>query len=195
MQGVRAAETRYGFQFPPAYRALLIGGHLKARGDGLLALTDLEWLTPSEIAVYEPFRPLAAPLVPFATTARVDEWCWRLDWQEAGEPAIVLRERGESGLGYAPDFRGFLYRVLLEELSGTWLVEGPDDTEGQAVVRQSIAVAAPHLPAAWADHLQTLAAKPWKRSRDGTVRAFPRSHCDRIVARALAFLHMDEEFY
>jgi hypothetical protein len=188
---MRAAEDRYGFRFPPVYRALLEAEHLAGPADVLQA-TDLEWLPPARIATYKFFLPPAAPLVPFAITARRDEWCWRLDWAEAGEPAVVFRERGGLAVGYAPDFRGFLYRLLLEELSGSWLVEGPDDEPGQVVVRRSVEIAAPHLPAEWAGRLRELAARPWEETEDGTVQTFHRSECEEIVARDLTFLHRDE---
>src|SRR4051812_36659225 len=95
MKGLRAAEQRYGFQFPPVYRTLLADGHLNPGGRDALQLTDLEWLTPTAIAAYRLFEPPAYPLIPFAMTARVDEWCWRLDWaDEGGEPPVAFRERG-----------------------------------------------------------------------------------------------------
>src|SRR4051794_2043420 len=96
MRGVRAAEQRYGFQFPESYRVMLANGHFVAKSNAAIHLTDLEWLTPAAIAAYRPFDPPEYTLIPFATSGRMDEWCWRPDLADAGvsELPIVLRERG-----------------------------------------------------------------------------------------------------
>src|SRR5262245_53273534 len=97
-------EERYGISLPHLYRTLSAAGHFDHHGGVCLALTDVEWLRPQEIASYE-FLDWQAPhktwFVPFAMSARRDEWGWRLDWADGGEPPVVFCERGPEGYGYA----------------------------------------------------------------------------------------------
>lgn len=84
--------------------------------------------------------------------------------------------------------------MLLEEFSGTWLLESPDDREGMSKVARAVAAIGPHLPAAWASRIDALSKQPWHTGDDGSICVFPRSECDRIVAQELAFPHLDEAF-
>jgi hypothetical protein len=197
MELERAIEARYGFSLPASYRALQAEGRFAAGSENWLHLTDLEWLGLRDIAAYqfEDWQLAAAGhFVPFAISARRDEWCWRLDWANGGEPPVVFLERGPEGYGYAPDFRGFLYRVLLEELSGSWLLQDETDEHGQALVWQSVNTVTPFLPEAWAARLRDLAARPWYKDKSGAIRVFPRTECKQIVAEELKFPHLNEYF-
>jgi hypothetical protein len=192
-----AVEERYGFALPALYRSLSAADHFDHRGNACLDFTDVEWLKPLDIAEYE-FLEWQAPhkkwFVPFAISARRDEWGWRLDWAAGGEPPVVFCERGPEGYGYAPHFRGFLYRMLLEELSGTWLLQDENDEQGKQAVARSVEIALPHLPKPWRDQLESLAQKPW-RSSGGAICVYPRSECVQIVAKDLAFPHLNERFW
>lgn len=124
-----AIRTRYGCELPPSYCALLAKGHFSpSPWENFLALHDCEWLPLAEIAAYRFLSFQIASdggFVPFAVSARRDEFCWRLDWAAGGEPPVVFCERGESGFGYAPHFQGFLFRKALEEFAGMGGVENP----------------------------------------------------------------------
>lgn len=176
-----AVEERYGFKLPEVYRLLSDAGHLDPRGSDCLTLTDVEWLTPQDIAEYK-FLDWQAPhktwFVPFAISARRDEWGWRLDWAAGGEPPVVFCERGPEGYGYAPDFRGFLYHMLLEELSGTWLLENDEDKRGKQAVARSVEIVSPHLPKHWVARLKALLQKGWHLDK-GWICVYPRSECER----------------
>jgi hypothetical protein len=84
--------------------------------------------------------------------------------------------------------------MLLEEFSGTWVVESPEDDEGKAKIRRAIEVICPHLPGAWAKRIDELSRQPWYTDKGGTIRVYPRAECSRIIEQDLAFPHLDEVF-
>ena len=177
MDQLQAIESRYGIVVPAAYRAMHAEGRFTAGSENWLSLTDLEWLDLVEIAAYE-FEHWqlahAGGFVPFAVSARRDEWCWRLDWADGGELPIAFCEHGPEGYGYAPDFCGFLFCTLLEELSGSWVVEDEADARGQAAVLRSVDAVLPHLPAAWADQCADWPRPLGERRERVARRFFPR---------------------
>lgn len=190
--------ARYGFVLPPLYRELQAAGCFDYKQpDKYIEFTDHQWLSLESIASHEFCKwqtNLQRFLVPFSHSARRDEWGWRLDWMSGEEPAIVFCERGLTGEGFAPNFRGFLYRMLLEEFSGTWVVENPEDEEGKAKIRRAVDVVCPRLPQEWAQRIEGVSRLPWYIDEDKTVCVYPRAECDRIVAMDLAFPHLDEAF-
>lgn len=199
MDEYSAIEQRYGCGLPDVYRALRKQGHFDWHGPDAspdyLFLTDLEWLSLQEIAEYQFFDWQIGGLIPFAISARRDEWCWRRDWQQGAEPPVVLCRRGDTGYGFAPDFRGFLYRILLEEFSGTWLVESFGIHGTQERLRRYVDFVRPYLPERWVGQLSSLANRDWVTLADGTVCVFTREECNRVVQDELAFPHLNEEFY
>jgi hypothetical protein len=50
------------------------------------------------------------------------------------------------------------------------------------------------LPSGWADRIAELSRRPWHTASDGTIRVYPRSECELIVAEDLAFEHLNEGF-
>ena len=62
-------------------------------------------MSPEEIASYEVLDEYQAPFktwcIPFAVSARRDEWAWRTDWMSDNQPKVVLCERGPEGYGFA----------------------------------------------------------------------------------------------
>jgi hypothetical protein len=194
-----AVQRRYNFRVPELYRTMSARGHFDPKNDDAwLTFTDFEWLTPQAIAEFQ-FLDWQAPyktwFVPFAISGRHDQWGWRLDWADAGEPPVVFCEWGPEGYGHAPDFRAFLYRMLLEEFTGTCLLEDEDDEKGKRLLGRSIEFVLPHLPKAWAARLKKLAKLPWQKDDDGTISAYPRSKCQKIVSKDLAFPHLNEKFW
>ena len=194
-----AVERRYKFRLPELYRSMSACGHFDPKNDSAqLTFSDFEWLTPQAIAELEFLDWQAAYktwFVPFAISGRHDQWGWRLDWAAEGEPPVVFCEWGPEGYGYASDFRAFLYRLLLEELSGTWLLEDAADKKGQQMVARSIEVVLPLLAKPWAARLKKLAKLPWQKHDGGTIGVFPRSECEKIVAKELGFPHLNEKFW
>ncbi len=191
-------EARYSFRLPPLYRELqALGCFDHSQSDKYIWFTDHRWLSLHAIADHE-FCEWQTDtrkfLVPFSHSARRDEWGWRLDWISSEEPPIAFCERGPEGRGVAPDFKGFLYRMLLEEFSGTWVVESPDDDKGKAKIRRAVEAICPRLPGAWGKRIDELSRQPWYTDKDKVVCVYPRTECNRIIEMDLAFPHLDEVF-
>lgn len=199
MDAVASIRQRYGFALPDLYCTLLAKGHFSPQPwMNYLSLDGCEWLTLDAIASYEflDFQITSdGGFVPFAVSSRCDEWCWRLDWAASAEPPVVFCERGETGFGYAPDFRGFLYRKALEEFAGY-----NDFAAGGgklADLRRAVAVIATHLPGAWGEQLLALAKHElsgWRRGNAGELHVLPRSELEALIAERLAFPHLNETF-
>lgn len=190
-------RDRYGFELPQTYQAILANGHFSTSPwDNYLELQDCQWLPLDEMAAYEflDFQITSdGGFVPFAVSARRDEFCWRLDWSTGAVPPIVLCERGDEGWGYAPHFLGFLYRKVLEEFAGY----GPEDERGLARLRHAVALVTPYLPPAWAARLKALAQRDfgeWKKGKYGERFLLPKDELEALVCAELAFPHLNERF-
>jgi hypothetical protein len=84
--------------------------------------------------------------------------------------------------------------MLLEELSGTWLLENEKDEKGKQAVARSVEIVSPFLPKPWVARLEALLQKGWHVDK-GWIRVYPRLECDTIVAKDLAFPHLNERFW
>lgn len=198
MEPNEAIRKRYGFDFPASYRAMQEQGHFSTDPwENYLELQDCEWLPPEQIATYEflDFQITSdGGFVPFAVSARRDEYCWRLDWASGSEPPVVLCERGESGFGYAPHFLGFLYRKTLEEFAGFGGVERERDLKR---LRQAVNIVAPFLPAAWSAQLRELAERQWSewtKGKYGELLVLARNELAALVSAQLAFPQLNQKF-
>lgn len=196
--GIALIRSRYGFELPQNYQTILANGHFHTSPwDNYWELCDCEWLSPDDIAAYEflDFQITSrGGFVPFAVSARRDEYCWRLDWSDGSEePPVVFCERGESGFGYAPHFHGFLYRKLLEEFSGY----GPENERGLVRLRRVVAGVTRFLPQPWAARLQQLARRDfteWHKGKFGEWLLLSRNDLSEVINAELAFPHLNEKF-
>jgi hypothetical protein len=199
MDAVASIQERYNFTFPELYRTLRANGHFSPQPwKNYLSFDNCEWLTLDAIANYKflDFQITSeGGFVPFGVSSRNDEWCWRLDWATDLEPPVVFCEWGETGFGYAPDFRGFLYRNAMEEFAGS-----NDFATGSgklADLQQAVAILSPHLPKTWGEQLQALAKHElnlWSRGNSGELYILPRRELEAIIADQLAFPHLNEVF-
>ena len=97
-------------------------------------------------------------------------------------------------MGYAADFRSFLFRILLEEFSGTWLIDSFGADGAMTQLRNYVNWLSPFFPETWSQRLRELALGDIGQIADGSYGVFPREECDAIVKRELAFAHLNEEF-
>ena len=192
-------QKRYGFSFPDLYQTLLAKGHFSVKPwKNYLSFDDCEWLSLENIATYKflDFQITSdGGFVPFAISSRRDEYCWRLDWASGANTPIVFCEYGESGFGYAPDFRGFLYRKALEEFAGHNDIAG--DEGKLADLQRAVKIISPHLPAAWADQLRELAAcglDDWQTGEYDELYVLPKSELANRIDSQLAFPQLNESF-
>lgn len=199
MDAHASIQKRYGFALPDLYQTLLAKGHFSSKPwKNYLSFDDCEWLSPENIATYKflDFQITSdGGFVPVAVSARRDEWCWRLDWATSAEPPIVFCERGESGFGYAPDFRGFLYRKALEEFAGH--NDFSAEAGKLADLQRAVGIITPHLPGPWAKQLRQLAdcdLGAWQEGDSGELYVLPNSDLEAVIASKLAFPHLNETF-
>lgn len=199
MDTLAAIETRYGITLPKLYRDFLVQRHFSPEPwKNYLAFDDCEWLSPKAIESYKflDFQISSdGGFVPFATTSRRDEFCWCLDWATGAEPPIVFCERGESGFGYAPDFRGFLYRKALEEFAGYNDFASDEGKLGD--LQRAVKIISPHLPAEWAKQLRTLAEydlDEWQEGDAGELYVLAPADLEARIGSQLAFAHLNESF-
>ena len=127
----RSIEKRYDFALPQAFKTAWEAGWA---GDNYLALPDLEWLPLEEIAEYEFEDYQISGLVPFASTGGGDLWCWQPAFLGPDGPRVIEcpHDCTEASV-YAPDFRSFLYRRLLDEACACFL-----DAEGMEEHRSGL---------------------------------------------------------
>lgn len=199
MDALASIQSRYGFTLPELYQNLLAKGHFSARPwENYLCFDDCEWLSLPDIASYEflDFQITSkGGFVPVAISARRDEWCWRLDWATGAKPPIVFCERGEQGVGYAPDFRGFLYRKALEEFGG--FNDFASNGKKLADLQRAVAIIAPQLPDAWANRLREMAEHDlgdWQKNKFGSLYLLAKPDLESVIASDLAFPHLNETF-
>ena len=128
--------SRFGFHLPVVYRSMSDRGLLASDHPHHLQLTDFHWLTMEQILANSMTPVSAGNLLPFAESGNGDRWCWNTGWRSQRGIAVVFIARDQrSGEGYAADFAAALYRKLLEEFSGSWLlgtfVHSTNELEGR----------------------------------------------------------------
>lgn len=196
---MHAIRDRYHCDLPNSYCRVQAGGHFATTPwPNYLELNDCEWLSLEQIAAYKflDFQITAdGGFVPFALSARGDEYCFRLDWAADGaESPVVICERGESGVGYAPDFRGFLYRKALEEFGGQG---GPENERGLIRLRHAVEIVLKYLPTRWSDRLNDLARVEfgeWQTGKYGSKCLLSQNELAALIESELAFPHLNEVF-
>lgn len=199
METLAAIQQRYGFEFPGLYQTLLSKGHFSPQPwTNYLVFDDCEWLSAEAIATYQflDFQITSdGGFVPFAISARGDEFCWRLDWATGAEAPIVFCERGEGGFGYAPDFQGSLYRKALEEFAGHNDIAG--DKRKLRELQRTVSIIGPYLPDPWANQLRELAEHDvghWKQGKYGELYVLSKPELESRIVEQLAFPHLNETF-
>jgi hypothetical protein len=188
-------EARHGLHVPGQYRAVRAKGLFDHDGPNELLLTDVDWMTTEAIANFRPLGFQIEGLVPFARTARRDLYCWYPAWtSDKGIPIAFCPRDDENAICYAPDFFGFLYRILLEEFSGSWLPEdyGIDGT-AERFLRYAKDVGQ-FLPDSWADTLHQLSLRPLREVEKEVYGVTERQKCDELIEKALSFSRLNEEF-
>lgn len=171
-----------GIHVPPLYRQMVADGvtHPVTSAEDaerralsnppalMMAQAQVEWWLPEDMVNWDApdhFDP-AHRLLPFASTATGDLWCW---YQKNGEESIVLAPHDENGATYfAPDLEAFLLRHLLQAFAEILDDDGLDFTPAQRseVARANVKTLAPYLNEGWLELLTELAARPLVRDEE-----------------------------
>ena len=97
-------------------------------------------------------------LVPFAHSARMDVYAWDRGGAPAPAPVVWSPRESREATRFAPDFSGFLFRVLLLECAGSWHFEDLEPDEFDDLQRRQVATLAPWLGRARHSVLEALVA-------------------------------------
>ncbi len=180
------------FSAPRVFRRMLEGAEL----DGLPALGDrVKWWSLRRMASWQPPSDwsAASDAVPFAQTANGDLWCWYPGWATGNTPPIVLVSGGKDARLYAPNFEGFLFRQLLEQLSGA---EGQslerDEAELERQAQAALERVRPYLRSNWLALLDAVRERPLRRNElTGRLQFLEPEEAREIVQRELPFEHLN----
>ncbi len=171
-----------GFHVPELYRRMVADGVTQAPTSPaeakqraltnppalMMAQAQVEWWLPEDMVNWDApdhFDP-AHRLLPFASTASGDLWCW---FQQGGEESIVLAPHDENGATFfAPDLEAFLLRHMLQAFAEILDDDGMDFTPAQRgeVARANVRTLAPYLNEGWLELLTELCARPLVRDEE-----------------------------
>ncbi|MCA9626454.1 MAG: hypothetical protein KC766_02255 [Myxococcales bacterium] len=181
-------QAARNFSAPRVFRRM----HEEAAEEGLPALGDrVRWWSLKRIARWQPPADwrAASDAVPFAQTSDGDLWCWYPSWATGNTPPVVLVRASEEARLYAPNFEGFLFRQLLDWLSG---VPGAaldcDEAELESRARTAVDSVRPHLRSNWLALLDAVRERPLRRNeRSGHLQFLEPEEVREIVQRELPF--------
>jgi len=190
---VEEVRKRWGIILPEDYLRFHSGGLLINDFDRGLRLSRFWWFTPKQIAECSLPDYRIEQLVPFAQTWGRDHFCW---WVDSGRPEWIADCPRDSNFaeGIAPHFTGFVYRALLQEFSGSWLVE-----QSVADVREILAgyarKVAPLLPPKWATVLIECTTREFVPGKAGNTYQFiSPEEMKSFVSRDLNFPMLGSSF-
>ena len=179
---------------PAAYMDMFKAGLLDHRKKSkCLLLDEVEWLTPKDIAGVD-WPPHVVPgLVPFAATGSGDHWCWYLPWNKAGNLPVVFSPHDlNTATGFAPNFEGCIYRLVLEQFARSTLLGESSTTRLSKRFMRYAEMLAPFIPRTWARTLGMLAARPIKED-DEVLSVVGEEELKKLVRRDLKFPKLDKK--
>ncbi|MGE0321142.1 MAG: hypothetical protein AB7K71_22585 [Polyangiaceae bacterium] len=179
-------QAARAFSAPRVFRRM----HEESALDGLPALGDrVQWWSLKRIANWLPPTnwSAASDAVPFAQTASGELWCWYPSWATGNTPPVVLVAPNEETRLYAPNFEGFLFRQLLEQLSGVTSSEA-DAAKFAAHARKGVDAVRPFLRSNWLALLAAVQERPpHLNERTGHLQFLEPEEAREIVQRELPF--------
>lgn len=197
MDDLERIEQRYGFRLPEAYFSMqALGWFDRESPDPVYFwLYEARWMSPSEIADYEPAKYHKPEYAPFARSARGDHWCW---WPSEHPEAVVLCPHDcEEGEFYAPSFTGFIHRSLLDFAKDV-SIEYQDEDEIRRNLREAATRLSSYFPLVWQETIKTLAEAPLAHrnynEQDQGQTLLTWEQYQEIVQRDLAFPLLDQRF-
>lgn len=180
---------------PEAYTRLFDAGLLDYRKKrSCIVLDHAEWLTPQDIASVD-WPPHVVPgLVPFAQTGSGDHWCWYVPWSGDNEIPVVFSPHDMNrASGFAPNFEGCVYRLVLEQFARSSLLGERSAARLSKTFKRYAAQLQPFLPRRWGATLSTLAARPVRQAGDAFC-LMEEDELRAIISRDLTFARMGKKF-
>jgi hypothetical protein len=200
-----ALRERFGFETPPAYRALesralfrwsneFRHADLSQPGDRYLLLNDMEWYQPDDLRTFE-FESYHKPgFMPFAFGGNGDYWCWYPAMEDRlAIPVLLCPHDCSNAYLYAPDFASALYRHALqyaaERRDPTWPESEEfsgfeDEDRGRMLKRFAIDLAA-IWPREWCGQVEQVSESPleWSKYNALVNAAFGQRYADDTEVR------------
>jgi hypothetical protein len=192
---IAALALRLDFVAPETYRQLVRDGCSDPHHADHLQFTDLEWWQSSHVERWQPDPRQVTGLVPFAQTLSGHLWCWYPDIDpRLPAPVVFCPEEDEVAVLYAPDFGSWLYRVMLEELSGTFLVERVGMQQATSSLLHFADILQRYLPVEWGQRLRELSQGALTERQENFYGVISEEECEAIVHADIAYDRLDEEF-
>ena len=183
--------NRWGIALPNDYLRIWEAGLLESTSDRVIWLSDVQWLSPSDIEVFAWPTLFKANYVPFARSGRMDLYCW----QKSAPNYVAWCPRTEIiGKILAKDFRSSVYRLFLEELSCCRLADVLEISPSAvgAVLQSYVDRLEGQFKSDWIATLRSLLAR--EPRFDGNVLAYATdAEIDQIVEQRLAFESLNVE--
>lgn len=193
MTTVAKITERFGFVLPSVYVAAERRG-LLANDQGLV-FGDFEWLSLEAMAAFEPLK-FQKKIVPFAVSGRGDlfGWCPVPDSADQWWVAFFARDVNEAAW-YAPNFQGFVVRMMFEECSGSWLEEEMSLEELRVVFQRNLNLAGFLLSDAVQAILREILWRPFFFDANAEQHALMGGDTAReLISEHLVFPRLDEIF-
>jgi hypothetical protein len=182
---------------PKTYRRMQEDGVLDWTTPRGIQFSPVQWLSQEKILQYavEETTPV---LLPFASTPGNDFWCWYRGWEINGAmPVVFASHYTDDVMGYAPDFAGCLYRMLLEEMTASRLVGEMVATPKELpdLFQRYTENIAPYLPREWGYMLQSLniSHRPVIHAGENMYGILYPEETERIIAHDLSFSGLNQE--
>lgn len=188
-------HDRYRFNLPPSYRAMRLAGCFDPQQDQHIQFTDLEWLSLTSIADFVFDKHLIDGLIPFAQTLDGHLWAWYPAIDERYQDAVVFcPDEDEVAVLYAPNFETALYRMFIDELSNTFLVERSNLKQAQKQLLQYADTLQEFFKPSWSARLQTLCERDLQHTQTNFYGVISEDEMQLILEEDIVYDRLDEEF-
>jgi len=191
-------KKRFRFDVPKEYRAmhkdgLLDMGKLKK----CLYLSDTDWFDPEQILDFEKTNDIMSDdFIPFADNASSDVWCWNRKWATKGEPLVAFCPHDDTrGKIFAPDFVSCVYRLMVEEMAHTHLVERVvmHSRELPKLFKRYAGSLSKYLKPEWTKTLKSLSDKPVREVYENEYGFLTDAEVKKILKRDIGYKRQGEE--
>ncbi|NRA39988.1 MAG: SMI1/KNR4 family protein [Planctomycetes bacterium] len=195
MNDYSTIEARFEFALPELYKKMVADQCFDHHQEKHLQFTDLEWLTAEQIFTWVFDKHLIEGLIPFAQTLSGNLWAWYPQLDPRNPQAVVcIPDEDEVAVIYAPDFCSAMYRMLLDEMANTFLVERGDQKSAQRHLREYCETLAVYFPAKWNDRLKEYSQRELQATQENFYGVIDEELVEEILAEDLVYDRLDEEF-
>ncbi len=124
-------------------------------------LSEYNWMTLQEIAGFQWPYQLSDRFVPFANSAGGHYLGWWKSADSSSYECVILAYRDSEAEVFAPDFSGFLYRIMLWECFNNWFAFQDDGSVEmvEAILLRNLDLLKPFLRVEWEATLSAIIAR------------------------------------